>query len=359
MKCCFKILVINPGSTTTKIAVFDGNRSIFLKNVKHSIEQLAKYDKISDQYEFRKEVILNELIHAEIDIEQIDAVVGRGGLVKPIESGVYEVNEALKEDLRKGVMGEHASNLGGLIADDIAQSLPKAKAFIADPVVVDELEDAARITGLPDMPRRSVFHALNQKAVARTFAASREKKYEEINVIVAHMGGGITVGAHRKGKVIDVNNGLDGYGPFSPERAGTLPTGALVDTCYSGKYSHEEMRARIHGKGGLVAHLGTNQVHEVEERIEKGDQHAKIVLEAMAYQVAKAIGGAAAVLKGLVDGVLLTGGIANSDFVVDYIKARVSFLAPVIVYPGEDEMKALAENAHSALSGEVEIKEYK
>jgi len=357
MKCCFKILVINPGSTSTKIAVYDGNESIFLKSIKHSIEQLARYEKISDQYEFRKEVILNELIHAEIDIEKIDAVVGRGGLIKPIESGVYEVNEALKEDLRKGVLGEHASNLGGLIADDIAKSLPKARAFIADPVVVDELEDVARITGLPDMPHMSVFHALNQKAVART--ASRGKKYKDINVIVAHMGGGITVGAHRKGRVIDVNNGLDGYGPFSPERAGTLPTGALVDTCYSGKYTYEEMRARIHGKGGLVAHLGTNQVHEVEEMIKNGDMHAKLVLEAMAYQVAKAIGGAATVLKGLVDGILLTGGIANSEFVVDYIKVRVSYLAPVIVYPGEDEMKALAENAYRALSGEVVIKEYK
>jgi butyrate kinase len=359
MKCCFKILVINPGSTSTKIAVYDGHKSVFLKTVKHSVEQLAKYDKISDQYEFRKEVILNELIHAEIDIEQIDAVVGRGGLVKPIESGVYEVNEALKEDLRKGVLGEHASNLGGLIADDIAKSLPKARAFIADPVVVDELDDVARITGLPEMPRRSVFHALNQKAVARTFAASRDRKYEDINVIVAHMGGGITVGAHRKGRVIDVNNGLDGYGPFSPDRAGTLPTGALVDACYSGKHTYEEMRKKISGNGGLMAHLGTNQVHEVEEMIEKGDDHAKLILEAMAYQVSKAIGGAAAALKGLVDGVLLTGGIANSEFVVDYIKARVSFLAPVIVYPGEDEMKALAENANSALSGEVEIKEYK
>ncbi len=359
MKCCYKILVINPGSTSTKIAVYDGTRSVFLKSIKHSLEQLAKYDKISDQYEFRKEVILNELIHAEVVIEEIDAVVGRGGLVKPIESGVYEVNEALKEDLRRGVMGEHASNLGGLIADDIAKSLPKAKAFIADPVVVDELEDVARITGLPDMPRRSVFHALNQKAVARSFAASRDKKYEDINVIVAHMGGGITVGAHRKGRVIDVNNGLDGYGPFSPDRAGTLPTGTLVDACYSGKYTHEEMRARIQGKGGLVAHLGTNEVFEVEQMIESGDKHAKLVLEAMAYQISKAIGGAATVLKGLVNGILLTGGIAHSDFVVDYIKARVSFIAPVIVYPGEDEMKALAENAQNALGGEVEIKEYK
>ena len=359
MKCCYKILVINPGSTSTKIAVFDGNNSIFLKTIKHSIEQLARYDKISDQYEFRKEVILNELIHAEIDIEKIDAVVGRGGLLKPIESGVYEVNEAMKEDLRKGVLGEHASNLGGLIADDIAKSLPHAKAFIADPVVVDELEDVARITGLPEMPRISKFHVLNQKAVARSFANSRGKRYEDINVIVAHMGGGITVGAHRKGRVIDVNNGLDGYGPFSPERAGTLPTGALVETCYSGKYTFEEMMKKINGKGGLMAHLGTHHVHEVEDMIANGDMHAKLILEAMAYQVAKAIGGAAAVLKGLVDGVLLTGGIANSDFVVDYIKARVSYLAPVIVYPGEDEMKALAENAHNALSGQVDIKVYK
>jgi butyrate kinase len=272
---------------------------------------------------------------------------------------VYEVNEAMKEDLRKGVMGEHASNLGGLIADDIAKSLPHARAFIADPVVVDELEDVARITGLPEMPRRSVFHALNQKAVARSFASSRDKKYKDINVIVAHMGGGITVGAHRKGKVIDVNNGLDGYGPFSPDRAGTLPTGALVDACYSGEFTYEEMRKKISGNGGLMAHLGTNQVHEVEEMIENGDAHAKLVLEAMAYQISKAIGGAAAVLKGLVDGVILTGGIANSEFVVDYIKARVAYLAPVIVYPGEDEMKALAENANNALSGVVEVKEYK
>ncbi len=358
MKNFYKILVINPGSTTTKIAVFNGNKSIFLKSIRHTVEQLARYEKISDQYEFRKEVILNELIHAEIDIEKIDAVVGRGGLVKPIESGVYEMNDALKEDLKKGFLGEHASNLGGLIADDIANSLSDARAFIADPVVVDELEDVARVTGLPDMPRRSVFHALNQKAVARDFAASHEKKYEDINVIVAHLGGGISIGAHRKGKVIDVNNGLDGYGPFSPERAGTLPTGALVDSCYSGKYTHDEMRKRISGKGGLMAHLGTNQAHEVEQMALEGDKHAELILSAMAYQIAKWIGGAAAVLKGDIDGILLTGGIANNRFVVNYIKEMVAFLAPVLLYPGEDEMKALAENAHNVLSGVVEAKVY-
>jgi butyrate kinase len=359
MKSIYKILVINPGSTTTKIAVFDGLKSIFLKSIKHTAEQLERYERISDQYEFRKEVILNELIHAEIDIEKIDAVVGRGGLVKPIESGVYEVNEALKEDLKKGVLGEHASNLGGLIADDIAKSLPNARAFIADPVVVDELQDVARVTGVVDMPRRSIFHALNQKAVARNFAVTRDKKYEEVNVIVAHLGGGISIGAHRKGKVVDVNNGLDGYGPFSPERAGTLPTGALVDWCYSGKFTHDEMRKKISGKGGLMAHLGTNQAHEVEQMIEQGDKYAELVLSAMSYQIAKWISGAAVVLKGDIDGIILTGGIANSEFVVNYIKDMVSFLAPVILYPGEDEMKALAENALNVLSGAVDVKVYK
>ncbi len=359
MKNIYKILVINPGSTTTKIAVYDGNKSTFLKSINHSAKQLERYDKICEQYEFRKEVILNELIHAEIDIEKIDAVVGRGGLVKPIESGVYEVNDALKEDLEKGVLGEHASNLGGLIADDIANSLPNAKALIADPVVVDELQPVARITGVPDMPRRSVFHALNQKAVARSFAATRDKKYEEINVIVAHLGGGISIGAHRKGKVVDVNNGLDGYGPFSPERAGTLPTGALVAACYSGKYTHDEMKKKINGKGGLMAHLGTNQAYEVEQMILEGDNHAELVLSAMSYQIAKWIGGASVVLKGDIDGIILTGGIANNKFVVNYIKDMVSFLAPVILYPGEDEMKALAENALNVLRGIVKVKVYK
>jgi butyrate kinase len=358
MKCCFKILVINPGSTSTKIAVYDGTKSVFLKTIRHSAEQLAPFNTITDQYEFRKEVILNELIHAEIDIEKINAVVGRGGLVKPIESGVYEVNEALKRDLKAGVLGEHASNLGGLIADDIARSLPDARSFIADPVVVDELDDVARVTGLPDMPRRSVFHALNQKAVARNFAKTKEKKYEELNLIVAHLGGGISVGAHRKGKVVDVNNALDGYGPFSPERAGTLPTGALVNMCYSGKYTHAEMRKYINGKGGLMAHLGTNQAHEAEERANNGDKQAALVLSAMAYQVGKTIGGCAVVLRGEIDGILLTGGIANNRFVVDYIKEMVGFLAPVVVYPGEDEMQALAENARSVLRGEVTCKVY-
>ncbi|WP_066631973.1 butyrate kinase [Labilibacter marinus] len=354
----FRVLVINPGSTSTKIAVYDNEKSIFLKNIKHSNEDLEPFNTVAAQYEFRKEVILNELIQADIDIERIDGIIGRGGLVKPIESGVYAVNEALKHDLRVGILGEHASNLGGLIADDIANSLPHAKAFIADPVVVDELEDVARVTGCPSMPRRSIFHALNQKAVGRLFARTRGFVYEELNLIVAHMGGGISIGAHKEGKVVDVNNALSGYGPFSPERAGTLPTGALIDACFSGEKTHEEMNKLVNGNGGLVAHLGTNQAYEVEKRIKAGDKHAELVLSAMCYQIAKAIGGCAAVLKGKVNGIILTGGIAHDDFVIKYIKERVDFIAPVAVYPGEDEMTALMQNGLSALREEVECRVY-
>lgn len=355
----FKILVINPGSTSTKIAVYENDKSIFLKNLLHSQSQLDVYPKIADQYQFRKNAILQELENAEIDINGISAIIGRGGLVKPIQSGVYEINQLLKDDLIKGVSGEHASNLGGLIASDIAESLKGVRAFIADPVVVDELEPVARITGHPDMPRRSIFHALNQKAVARNYAKSIGKKYEDCNIIVAHLGGGISIGTHKNGRVIDVNNALDGYGPFSPERCGTLPTGALVKTCFSGKYTYEQMKKIINGKGGLMAHLGTNQAYEAAERAKNGDEYAKLVLEAMAYQVAKTIGGAATVLKGKVDAIIITGGIANSKFVVNYITEMISFIAPVLIYPGEDEMKALNDNALGVLTGELQLGEYK
>ena len=354
----FMILVINPGSTSTKIAVYENHKSILLKTLRHSSEQLARFGDIASQYEYRKEAILNELDHAQIDTENIRAVVGRGGLLKPIESGVYEVNEPMKRDLKMGLMGQHASNLGGLIADDIAGSLPDARAFIADPVVVDELQDVARITGLPEMPRQSIFHALNQKAVARNFAASIERDYHSLNLIVAHLGGGISVGAHCKGKVVDVNNALDGFGPFSPERSGTLPAGPLVDLCFSGKYSKEEIRKIINGRGGLVAHLGTNQAHEAESMALNGDHHAELILHAMSYQVAKAIGACAAVLKGQIDGILLTGGMAQNKTVVGFIRQYIDWLGPVKVYPGEDEMKALAANALDVLRGELKCKIY-
>jgi len=353
-----RILAINPGSTSTKIAVFQGDKSVFLKNIKHSNEELAQFGKISEQFEFRKNIIMKELVDAEIQIDLIEAVVGRGGLVKPIESGIYSVNERLKEDLRIGVLGEHASNLGGLIADNIAQALPRAKAYIADPVVVDEMIDVARISGHPEFQRVSIFHALNQKAIGRAFAQSVDKKYEEINVIVAHLGGGISVGAHCKGRVIDVINALDGEGPFSPERSGTLPAGALAKLCFSGDYTLEDVKKMIKGEGGLVAHLGTNDAYDVELKAKAGDANAKLIQDAMSYQVGKSIGEMAAVLKGKVDGILLTGGIAHNPDLVNYIKEMVSFIAPVVVYPGEDEMKALAMNGYMVLRGEIQPREY-
>lgn len=352
------ILVINPGSTSTKVAVFDNNKVVFQKNIKHPAEEIAKYAKITDQYEFRKNVILQELQTEGIRLEEIVIVMGRGGLIKHIPSGVYEVNERMKEDLRKGVNGEHASNLGGLIADDIAKTLPSAKAYIADPVVVDEMIDVARISGHPRFERVSIFHALNQKAIARTHANAQQRKYEEMNLIVAHLGGGISVGAHRKGKVIDVNQALDGEGPFSPERSGTLPAGALAKLCFSGEVTYEEVKKMITGQGGLCAYLGTNDALEVEKRVKAGDPKASLIYEAMAYQVAKEIGAMAVVLYGKVDAILLTGGIAYDKMFCDWIIEAVQFIAPVYVYPGEDEMKALAQNGLAVLKNEVTVKKY-
>jgi len=353
------ILAINPGSTSTKIAVFENSKQVFLKNIKHTSEELAPFSKISEQYEFRKKIILKELIDANIDINLIKVVVGRGGLVKPIPSGVYTVNERLKEDLKIGILGEHASNLGGLIADDIAHSINNAQAYIADPVVVDELEPLARISGHPEFERISIFHALNQKAIARTHAKQVGQKYEEMNLIVAHLGGGISVGAHKQGRVIDVNQALDGEGPFSPERSGTLPVGALAKLCFSGKYTLSEIKKMITGQGGFVAYLGTNDAYEVEKNAEAGDEKAKLIQDAMAYQVAKEIGSMSTVLSGQVDAILLTGGIAYGKPFVNEVKKRVSHLAEVFVYPGEDEMKALAMNGLMVLEGEVEPLVYK
>lgn len=353
-----RILVINPGSTSTKIAVYEEEKPLLLKTLRHSDEELKDYSAVVDQHSFRKQVILDELQSAGLALEGITAVVGRGGLVKPIESGVYAVTEKLKQDLKVGVMGQHASNLGGLIADEIASGIAGAQAFIADPVVVDELEDVARITGHPLLPRTSVFHALNHKAVGRRFAAQAEIAYEDLNLIVAHMGGGISVGAHRKGRIVDVNNALDGFGPFSPERAGTLPAGKLIDLCFSGKYSREEVRAMVTGKGGLMAHLGSNQAYEAAQRALGGDAHAQLILRAMAYQIGKAIGGALVVLKGQVDGIILTGGMAHNKVVLGYLREYIDFMGKVTIYPGEDEMEALAGNALMVLRGEMALKTY-
>ena len=353
-----RILTINPGSTSTKIAVYEGEKPILQTTLRHSTEELQVFPSIVDQFSFRKKLILDALKQADIDIHSIDMVVGRGGLVHPIESGIYEVNDAMAEDLRKGIMGEHASNLGGLIARDIVKELNNVKAYIADPVVVDELQDVARISGHPQFERVSIFHALNQKAIARSYAKEAGRAYEDLNLIVAHLGGGISVGAHKKGRVIDVNNALHGDGPFSPERSGGLPAWQLAEFCLSGKADAKTVAKMITGNGGFVAYLGTNNAYDVEKAAEKGDEKAILIQNAMFYQISKEIGAAAAVLEGKVDAILVTGGIAYNPYATDYIKKHTEFIAPVHVYPGEDEMWALASNGFMVLNGEIEVKVY-
>ncbi|MBU5308025.1 butyrate kinase [Clostridioides mangenotii] len=357
MNKVFKILTINPGSTSTKIAVFDNEKEVFEKTLRHSSEEIGKYDRISDQFEFRKQVIVDSLAEGGINLSDLDCVVGRGGLLKPIEGGTYEVNAPMLEDLKVGVSGEHASNLGGIIAKQIGDEV-NAPSYIVDPVVVDELNDLARISGMPEIERASIFHALNQKAIARRFASENNKKYEDINLVVAHMGGGVSVGAHEKGKVVDVANALDGEGPFSPERSGGLPVGQLAKMCFSGEFTFDDIKKKIKGNGGLVAYLGTNDAREVEDMIEKGDKKAELLYDAMAYQIAKEIGACASVLKGNVDGILLTGGIAYSKSFTQMIIDRVKYITDVTVYPGEDEMIALAQGGLRVLSGEEEAKVY-
>jgi len=353
----FRILVINPGSTSTKIAVFDEEKEIFTVNISHPLEEIQKYHRIIEQFNFRKEVILNELAKAGISRGSLNAVVGRGGLLRPIPSGTYLVSEKMLEDLKAEVQGEHASNLGALVAHSIATEL-NIPAYIVDPVVVDEMEEIARITGLPFIKRRSILHALNQKKVARQAAANIGKPYDEVNLIVVHLGGGISIGAHKKGKVVDVNNALNGDGPFAPERAGSLPASDLVELCFSGKYTRAEIKKLLAGKGGIVAHLGTNDMRAVEEKIKNGDRMAELILNAMAYNVAKWIGAMATVLKGRVDGVVITGGLAYYQDFVRLVKERIAFIAPIYLYPGEDETKALLEGALRVLKGEEKAKIY-
>jgi len=354
----FKILVINPGSTSTKVGVFHNLNQICLRNIPHPVEELEKFPRIADQYKYRKNIILNELEKSNIKVDNINLAMGRGGLLKPIPGGVYKVNRNMIRDTLTP-MAEHESNLGGLIAYAIAKDIgPHLNAYIVDPTCVDEMEDIARLSGLPELPRKSFLHALNQKAVARKFAIQIGKNYEDINVIVAHMGGGISVGAHDHGRVIDVNNGLNGDGPFSPERSGGVPVGQLVQMCFSGKYTFEEIMKKIKGKGGLMAYLGTNNACEVEEKIATGDMEAKLVYDAMAYQVAKEIGALSTVLKGKVDAILVTGGVAQSKYLVEKIRENIAFIAPVHVFPGEGEMEALAYNGYLVLKGEIVPKEY-
>lgn len=351
------ILAINPGSTSTKLAVFEDETPRLTRTLRHSVEELSTFPQATDQFEFRKDLVLRELEADGIPL-QFDAVIGRGGLFKPIPGGVYEINELMLHDARHASR-PHACNLGCLIAAVLAARIPGCRAFIADPGVTDELEEVSRITGSPLMPRITIWHALNQRAIARRYAREQGTCYEDLNLIICHLGGGISIGTHLRGRCIDVNNALDGEGPFSPERAGTLPAGPLIDLCYSGRFTREELKKRISGHAGLAAHLGTTDVPTIVSRIAEGDRHAELVLNAMIYQTAKSIGAAATVLYGQVDAILMTGGIAHSDYVISRLTERVSFLAPVHVYPGEDELEALALNALGALRGELKIQEYK
>ena len=325
-----KILAINPGSTSTKIAVYEDETPLLVRNIRHTVEELAVFPEVTDQFEFRKSLVLTELEKEGIPF-RFDAIIGRGGLVKPIPGGVYEVNEAMRQDTLHA-MRTHACNLGCLIADELASMLPGCRAFIADPGVVDEMD--------------------------RRYAREHHTRYEDLNLVICHLGGGISIGAHEHGRAIDVNNALDGEGPFSPERAGTLPAGPLIDLCYSGRFTKDELKKRISGRAGLTAHLGTTDIPAIVASIEKGDQKAELILNAMIYQVAKGIGAAAVTLYGKIDAILLTGGITHSEYVVSRLTARISFLAPVHVYPGEDELEALAQNALGALRGELPVAVY-
>ncbi|MFZ5753766.1 MAG: butyrate kinase [Bacillota bacterium] len=352
----YRILVINPGATSTKFAVYDGEKQRFKKTVEHSAQELKNFNRVFDQYQYRLTMIIEALRKEDIELTTFKAVAGRGGLLKPLAGGTYLVNEQMVADLKKAERGEHASNLGAVIAYDLGQQLG-IPAFIVDPVSVDEMEPVARISGLPDLERTSLSHALNMKAVARKVAKEMGKKYEEVNFVVAHLGTGVSVAPHRQGRMIDVNNAKE-EGPFSPDRCGGLPASQLVKLCYSGKYTYEEMREKLTSKGGLYAYLGTTDLREVEKMADQGHELANLLLDALAYQVAKEIGAMSAVLEGDVDRIIITGGIAHSTRIVNDIMRRVKFIAPVVVVPGEEELESLALGALRVLRGEEEAKEY-
>ncbi len=351
------ILAVNPGSTTTKISIFEEDREQFSETISHKIEELSRFNRASDQDLYRMEIIVSLLRQKRVALDQIRAVVGRGGLLRPIEGGTYAVNEQMVADLKRGIQGDHPSNCGGLIAYAIGKALG-CDAFIVDPVVVDELAPLARISGMPLIRRKSIFHALNQKAIAREIGLKLGLAYTDLNLIIAHLGGGITVGAHMQGRVVDVNNGLDGDGPFSPERSGSVPVGDLVKTSFSGEYTLQEMHKLIKGHGGMVAYLGSHDLRVVEARIEKGDEEAALIYEAMAYQVAKEIGAQATVLSGKVDAIGITGGLAKSRKFCGLVQSRVEFIAPVYIFPGEQEMRALVLGALRVLRGEEPVRIY-
>lgn len=352
-----KSLIINPGSTSTKIGVFEDETLLFEETLRHSTEEISQYNDIVDQKDFRKEIIVSLLKEKNFDVNDLNVVVGRGGLLKPIPGGTYPVTDDLLQDLIIGKQGAHASNLGGIIARDIADSIG-VPSYIVDPVVVDEMMPVARYSGVPELPRISIFHALNQKAVAKRYAKEIGKPYDELNLIVVHLGGGVSVGAHVKGRIVDVFNALDGDGAFSPERAGGVPSGALIKMCFSGKYTEKEVYSKIVGMGGLNAYLNTNDMRTVKKMAEEGDAYAAEIKDAFEYQVAKDIGSMACVLEGKVDQIIITGGIAYNPDVIAALKNRAGWIAPFTVYPGEDELLALVQGALRVMNGEEKAKQY-
>jgi butyrate kinase len=355
-----EILVVYPETETTKIAIYRGTNILFLKTLNHKFEELKAFKTIVDQVDFRYQAIYKELLDNEIDLNLIEVVVARGGLIKPLKkAGVYNINVQMVEDLRKGLQGVHETNLGGILADLFAKNLPNARAFLADPVVVDELDDLARVTGHPLFTRKSVFHALSQKYVARKYAKSNAKCYDDLRLVVAHVGGGgISIAAHKRGRVVDVNQAFDGGGPFSLTRTGSLPVGKLIEVCFSGKYTEKEIRKMVTSEGGLKAYLGTSSIHEINQRIENGDKEAEFYATAMGYQIAKYIGSACAVLDFNIDAIILSGEIFNYPRFTEYISFKIQKVAPIAVFQSVNDMDALAMNAFLAIKGEIPILEY-
>ena len=350
-------LIINPGSTSTKIGVFEDESLLFEETLRHSSEEITSFPNIVAQKDFRKKIITDLLESRNFHISRLNVVVGRGGMLKPIPGGTYPVTDALLKDLEIGKQGQHASNLGGILAKEIGDSL-NIPSFIVDPVVVDEMEEVSRLSGVKELPRISVFHALNQKAVAKRYAREIGKPYESLNLIVVHLGGGVSVGPHKQGRIIDIFNALDGDGAFSPERAGAVPCGALVKMCFSGKYTEKEVYSKLVGKGGMTDYLGTNDMRDVKKLVSEGDEYAKLVRDAFFMQVAKDIGAMATVLEGKVDQIIVTGGIAYDEITINALKERAGWIAPFTVYPGEDELLALAQGALRVLNGEEKAMEY-
>jgi len=353
----YYILAINPGSTSTKIGIFKNTKLILSKNIPHSVSDLENFNSIMDQKEFRTKIVMSILDKCEVPVSKLNAIVGRGGMLTPMKSGTYIVNNEMISFLSNNLL-EHASSLGAILADNIATSIG-VKAYIVDPVVVDEMDSIAKITGLPEIRKISIFHALNQKAAAREVARRMRKKYNKCNFIVAHLGGGITIGVHKQGLVVDVNNGLNGDGPFSPERAGSIPTWSLIEWATTGFYSLPELKKKITGQGGVVAYMGTNNMQEVKKMVKKGDKKANDIYNALGYNIAKGIGALAPVVRGKLDAVIITGGLAFDKDLMSMIRKRIKYLAPVVILPGEDELASLSNGGLRVLKGEERPKIWK